>query len=312
MKAAQIHAYGGSEALEIIEVTLPEPQPNQVLVEVQAAAINPFDTKILSGIYKDNIPLEFPVTLGGDFAGRLIKTGSGVTDLKAGDDVYGTAMVLSGGSGAFAEMALARATNAALMPRSANYEEAAASVLVAVSALQALEEHMKLESAQKILIHGGAGGIGHAAIQLAKSMGAYVAATAGSKDQEFVRQLGADKVIDYRTEAFETLGTDFDAVFDPVGGEVTDKSFTVLKKGGVLVSMMGQPSEELAKKYGVQAVGQRTKTNRKHLNRLTELVDAGKIKVHIDRVFPLDRIKLAIDHQKKGHPRGKVVLKMVE
>ncbi|MBN1224795.1 MAG: NADP-dependent oxidoreductase, partial [Candidatus Aminicenantes bacterium] len=237
MKAVQINSYGGIEVLEINEVTLPEFQANQILVEVYAAAINPFDTKILSGIYKKNIPLQFPVTLGGDFSGKAAATGDDVKGIKPGDDVYGTAIVLSGGSGAFAQMALVKTTNAALMPKSTDHDQAAASVLVGISALQALEEHMELKSGQKILIHGGAGGIGHVAIQLAKSMGAYVAATAGGDDAEFLRQLGTDKIIDYKTEAFENIVKDVDAVFDTVGGHVTDASFKVLKKGGVLVSM---------------------------------------------------------------------------
>jgi alcohol dehydrogenase len=310
MKAVQINSYGSSDVLEIKEVALPEPQPNQVLVQVCAAAINPFDTHLLAGMLKDRIPLQFPVTLGADFAGRITKTGADVTDLKVGDDAYGSALVLSGGSGAFAEAALIKQTNTAPMPKSVTYEEAAASVLVGVSALQALEEHMELASGQKILIHGGAGGIGHLAIQLAKSSGAYVATTVGRDDVEFVRSLGADKAIDYETEEFASIATGFDAVFDLVGGEVTDKSFTSLKKGGILVSMKGQPNEDLAKKHGVRAIGQWSKTNTKHLSRLTDLINSGKIKVHIDRVFPLDRIKEAIDHQNKGHPRGKVVVRM--
>jgi alcohol dehydrogenase len=310
MKAVQFKAYGGSEVLEINEVTLAELEANQILVEIHAAAINPFDTKLLSGIYKNNIPLQFPVTSGGDFAGKVIKTGADVTGLKAGDDVYGSAMVLSGGTGAFAEMALVKAANAAPMPQSAGYEEAAASVLVGTSALQALEEHMELRSGQKILIHGAAGGIGHVAVQLAKSIGAYVAATASGDDAEFLVQLGADQVIDYKTEAFEDILKDFDAVYDTVGGEMTEKSFTVLKMGGIMVSMVGKPSEELAIKHGVRAIGQGTRTNRKRLDRLTELIDSGKIKVHIDSVFPLDRVKEAVDRQIKEHPRSKVVLKM--
>jgi NADPH:quinone reductase-like Zn-dependent oxidoreductase len=312
MKAVQYKEYGGSEVLEIEELTLAEPEPNQILVEVRAAAINPFDTKLLSGTYKENIPLQFPATPGGDFAGKVIKTGADVTGLKEGEDIYGTAMVLSGGTGAFAEMALVKAAHAAPMPQSADYEEAAASVLVGVSAIQALEEHMELRSGQKILIHGAAGGIGHMAVQLAKSIGAYVSATASGEDAEYVIQLGADQVIDYKAEAFEDMVKDFDAVYDTVGGEVTKKSFTVLKKGGILVSMKGKPDEERAKKVGVRVVGQGTRTNRKRLDRLTELIDGGKIKVRIDRLFPLDKVREAFDRQTEGHPRSKVVLKIVD
>ncbi len=310
MKAVQFRAYGSSEVLEIEEVTLEEPEANQILVEVRAASLNPFDTKLLSGIYKNSMPVEFPETPGGDFAGRLIKTGAEVTDLRSGEDVYGTAVVFGGGSGAFSERALVKATHAAPMPQSTDYEEAAASVLVGVSALQALEEHMELRSGQKILIHGAAGGIGHMAVQLAKSIGAYVAATASGDDAEFLKNLGADQVIDYRTEAFEDRVKDFDAVYDTVGGEVTEKSFSVLKRDGILVSMAGKPDEEWAAKQGLRAIGQFTRVNRKRLDRLTELIDDGKIKVRIDRVFPLDKVREAFDLQTQGHPRCKVVLKM--
>jgi alcohol dehydrogenase len=310
MKAVRFKAYGGSEVLEIEEMTLAEPEANQMLVEVRAAALNPFDIRLLSGTYKDNMPVEFPATPGGDFAGRVIKTGAEVTDPRSGEDVYGTAMLFSGGTGAFAEMALVKATHAAPMPQSAGYEEAAASVLVGVSALQALEEHMELRRGQKILIHGAAGGIGHMAVQLAKSIGAYVVATASGDDAEYVKQFGADQVIDYRTEAFEDRVKDFDAVYDTVGGEVTEKSFSVLKKGGILVSMVGKPDEERAAKQGLRAIGQFTRVNRKRLDRLTELIDSGKVKGRIDRVYPLDRVKEAFGHQTEGHPRSKVVLKI--
>jgi alcohol dehydrogenase len=311
VKAAQIRSYGGSDALELNEVTLPEPKANQILVKVYAAAINPFDIKLMSGAYKENIPLQFPAILGGDFAGKVTKTGNDIANFKEGDDVFGTATILSGGSGAFAEKALAKATHATVMPASANFEEAAASVLVGVSALQALGEHIGLKKGQKILIHGAAGGIGHIAVQLAKSMGAHVAATAAGKDLDFVGRLGADETVDYKTEAFGKMTRDYDAVFDTVGGEVTNRSLAVIKKGGILVSMVGQPSEELAKQHGLRAIRQVTKTNHENLDRLRELIDDGKIKVHIDRTFPLDRIREAVDHKINSHPRGKVGLRMV-
>jgi len=310
MKAVQYKAYGSTELLEIREVRLPEPEPGQILVEVRAAALNPFDVKLLAGVYKDNLPLDFPVTPGGDCAGKVKSTGADVSGLATGDDVYGTAMVLNGGTGAFAEMALMTAANAVPLPKSVGYEEAAASVLVGVSALQALEEHIELRSGQKILIHGAAGGIGHMAVQLAKSKGAYVAATASGEDADLVRQLGADQVIDYKTQAFEDAVKDFDAVYDTVGGKITDKSFSVLKKGGILVSMPGKPDDERAAKQGLRAIGQFTRINRKRLLRLSELIDGGKVKVRIDTVFPLDKVKEAFECQINGHPRSKIVLKM--
>jgi len=169
---------------------------------------------------------------------------------------------------------------------------------------------MQLAAGQKILIHGGAGGIGHLAIQLAKSIGAYVATTVGTDNATFAKELGADEVIDYKKQKFEEMLHDFDAVYDMVGGETTNKSFLVLKKGGILVSMLGQPSEELAKRNGVTVIGQNTKTQTKNLSRVAGLVDGGKMKVNIDKVFPLTEVKEAFTYQKINSPRGKVVIKI--
>lgn len=306
MKAARINKYGGSDVIEINDnESKPTPGENQVLVEVFAASLNPFDWKVREGYLKDAIPLKFPFTLGGDFAG-VIKD--------SGEEVFGSANVVGGGSGSLAEFAAANNGAIAKKPKSLNFVEAAASVLVGVSALQALEEHINLQKGQKILIHGGAGGIGSTTIQLAKSIGAYVATTVSSDDIEFVKGLGADEVIDYKTQDFSKNppAGGFDAVFDMVGGETTNKSFLVLKQGGVLVSMLGQPNEELSRKYGVTAIGQNTKTDTKHLDRLRELIDSGKIKVKVDKVFPLDATKEAFDFLEHASPRGKVVVKIKE
>ncbi len=311
MKAVQINAYGGIDVLEINE-NAPKPNlsKNQVLVEVHSASLNPIDYKIRAGYLKEMMPLKFPATLGGDFAGVILELGEGVTDLKVGDLVYGSAIVLNGGSGAFAQNLAANEENTALKPKNVDFAQAAALPLVGASAIQALEDHIKLKNGQKILITGAAGGIGTIAIQLAKSLGAYVATTVGRKDIEYVKSLGASEVIDYQTQAFEQVLKDFDAVFDTVGGETSDKSFQVLKKGGVIVSMLGQPNAELAQKYGVTAIGQHTGTNTQHLNRLAELTDNGKIKIHIDKVFPLEETKEAFKHLEEGHPQGKVVLQV--
>ena len=310
MKAVQINSYGGSEVFKVVDVAIPSPGKDQITVGVRAVSINPFDVKLISGKYKDMIPLQFPVTPGGDFSGVVERFGGEVEGYRVGDEVYGTANVLYGGSGSFAEFATANTANIAHKPKSASFEEAAALVLVGVSALQALEEHIKLQSKQKILIHGGAGGIGHLAIQLAKALGAYVATTVSTDEVDFVKKLGADEVIDYKKEKFEDLLNDYDVVFDMVGGEVRDKSFRILKKGGILVSMLGQPSEELSQKYGVVAIGQNTKVTSERLNRLAEYVDSGKIKVNIDRMFLLDQIKEAFNYFKEGRYKGKVVLRV--
>lgn len=309
MKAIQINKYGGIDVLEINEnVPKPAPGNGQVLVEIHAASINPVDWKIREGYLKDMAPLQFPVTMGGDFAGVVTELGEGVTDFKTGDEVFGSALSLAGGSGAYADYATTGIKNITHKPKNLNFEEAASLPLVGSSAVQALEEHIKLSSGKKILIHGGAGGIGHIAIQVAKAHGAYVATTVSADDKDFVSALGADQAIDYHKENFEDLLKDYDAVFDCVGGETTNKSFQVLKRGGILVSMLGEPDKNLAEKYGVTGVGQFTQTNTAHLNRLRELAEAGKIKVNIDKVFPLNAAPEAFKHLEESHPRGKVVL----
>ena len=309
MKALQIQQYGGLETLEFNHnAPGPSARKGQVLVEVDAASINPIDWKIRAGYLKEMVPLMMPATLGGDFSG--VVTDAGESDLKVGDRVYGYGSLLSGGSGSFAEFVAALATTVAPAPKKANPVEAAALPLVGVSALQAIQDHIKLNRGQKILIHGGAGGIGSVAIQIGKSMGAYVATTACADDIAYVKELGADETVDYKKEAFEKRLKDFDAVFDTVGGDTTAKSFTVLKKGGTLVSMLGQPDPALAQKAGVTAIGQMTDVSTERLKRLAQLVDRGSIKLHVDKVFPLEKAREAFQRLEEVHPRGKVVLEI--
>jgi len=313
MKAVQYNRYGGVDVLEINDNTSkPHPSKDQILIEVYAASINPIDWKVREGYFKDAAPLKFPVTIGGNFSGMVVELGKEVKEFKIGDEVYGQVLVLNGGSGSLAEFAASNTANTARKPKSLNHLEGASLPLVGVSALQAIEQHINLKAHQKILIHGGAGGIGSIAIQLAKSKGAYVATTVSADSIEFVKKLGADEAIDYQKEAFEDKLKDFDAVFDTVGGETTDKSFKVLKKGGVLVSMLGQPNPELAKQYGVIAIGQNTDSSAKNLTRLAQLVDEGTIKPQVDKVFSLDKAKKAFDYAEKGHPKGKVVINIKE
>jgi alcohol dehydrogenase len=219
-----------------------------------------------------------------------------------------------GGSGAFAKMALAKIDTIAHKARTLNHEEAAGLPLVGVSAWQVLVETMELTKGQKILIHGGAGGIGAIAIQLAKYLGAYVATTMITNDIQFVKEeLGADEVIDYKTQTFEdVLPHDHDAVFDTVGGETYTRSFKVLKRGGggIIVSMLEQPAQELMDQFDVKAVYQFTQVNRERLTRLAEWVDQNNIRVNVERTFPLDEVRAALDYQRDIHPRGKIVLEM--
>jgi len=308
MKAAQIQSFGDNNVIEILDdVAVPHLKAGQVLVTVEAASLNPFDVKLREGM----MPLPLPLTLGGDFVGEVSIVGEGVNDLKVGDEVYGQAVVTNGGSGSLAEQVAANVKDTAVKPKKIRSEEAAALPLVGSSAVQALEEHMKLKNDQKVLIHGGAGGIGHIAIQVAKALGAYVATTVSTDDVDFVRNLGADEIIDYKKQKFEEILKNFDGVYDTVGGETTTNSFKVLRKGGVLVSMLGQPDEDLAKQYGVTAIGQLTKTSTAHLKRVAALVDSGKVKVRIAEVFPLDQVKEAFEAQEQ-HPQGKIVVTVSE
>jgi alcohol dehydrogenase len=313
MKSAQIKRYGGSEVVEINQSTpaLDGPSAGKVLVTIKAAGVNPADWKVREGYFQQMTPLQFPSTLGMDFSGVIEKVGEGVYGFKQDEEVYGQASVMRGGSGAFAEMALANEDSIAHKPKTLSHEEAAGLPLVGVSAWQALVETIGLSRGQKILIHGGAGGIGSIAIQLAKHLGAYVATTVSTNDKEFVKELGANEAIDYKTQTFEDmLPHAYDAVFDTVGGETYTRSFNVLKKGGIIVSMLEQPNQELMRRFGVKATHQFTKVNRERLTRLAQWVDQNNIHVNIDRTFPLDEAGKALDYQRDVHPRGKVVLQV--
>jgi alcohol dehydrogenase len=312
MKSAQIKKYGNSEVIEINQSTSePTVSSGKVLVIVKAAGVNPVDWKIREGAFQQMIPLQFPSTLGIDFSGVIKQVGEGVSpsEFKQGDEVYGQAGVVSGGSGAFAEMALANTESIAYKPKRLTHAEAAALPLVGVSAWRALTENIGLSKGQRILIHGGAGGIGSIAIQLAKNLGAHVATTVSANDKEFVQGLGADQIIDYKSQNFEDLLHDYDAVFDTVGGETYKRSFKVLKKGsGVIVSMLEQPNSELMDQYDIKAIFQFTQADRVRLTKLAQWVDQNNVRVNVERTFSLDEAGKALDYQKDVHPRGKVVL----
>src|ERR671918_1498634 len=245
MKSIQIKRYGKSDVVEINNTaSVPDVSTGKILLNIKASGVNPVDWKIREGHFQQMIPLQFPSTLGMDFSGIVKQVGEKdmSSDFKQGDEVYGQASVFSGGSGAFAELALANKDSIAHKPKTLNHIEAAGLPLVGVSAWRALVENIGLSKDQKILIHGGAGGIGSIAIQLAKHLGAYVATTVSTNDKQFVKELGADEVIDYKTQTFEDLlPHDYDTVFDTVGGETYTRSFKVLKRGGIIVSMLEQP-----------------------------------------------------------------------
>ncbi len=296
----------------MVETNQSAPEPivsaGKVLVIVKAAGVNPVDWKIREGNMQQMILLQFPSTLGMDFSGVIKQVGEGISAFKQGDEVYGQAAVITGGSGAFAEMALANGETIAHKPKSLSHAEAAGLPVVGVSAWQALVENIGLSKDQKILIHGGAGGIGSIAIQLAKHLGGYVATTVDTKDRQFVQELGANQMIDYKAQNFEDILHDYDSVLDTVGGEMYRRSFKVLKKGGIIVSMLEQPNSELINQYGVKAIFQFTQVNGERLTKVAQWVDQNNIRVNVEKTFSLDEAGKALDYQKDVHPRGKIVL----
>jgi NADPH:quinone reductase-like Zn-dependent oxidoreductase len=312
MKAAQITDYGQPDVFKIVEIDQPVPAANQVLIEIHASSINPIESKVRLGLMKDQIPLEFPVILGGDVAGTINQVGLDVTGFNAGDKVYGQASVLGGNSGAYAEFATTSAGQIAKMPANTNFTEAASLPLVGISALQALTEHLNLQSGQKIFIHGGAGGIGTVAIQIAKHLGAYVATSVHGDGTAYVKNLGADQIIDTTTEDFATELRDFDAVFDTVGGEDFVKTFSILKPGMTAVSMAAYGHEEAGKAAGITSLTQWTQVTTDRLNQLRELVEAGIITPHVDKVFSLNDIQQAFEAKESGTIVGKVVITIKE
>jgi NADPH:quinone reductase-like Zn-dependent oxidoreductase len=263
-----------------------------------------------SGYMQSMLKLQFPATMGFDAAGVVAAAGADAGSLKTGDRVYGAAGVVAGGSGSFAEYASANAGRVARLPAGLSFVQAAALPLAGVSALQAVEENMQLRADGRILIHGGAGGVGSLAIQIAKSSGAYVAATCRGGQVAFVRSLGADEVIDVDQQAFQDGLKGFDAVLDTIGADTYTRSFTVLKKGGVLLTMIAQPNAELAVKLGVRTLVQYTDVNTARLERLAKMVAEGRLKVQVDRVFPLPQAKEAFLARESGPVRGKIVLEV--
>lgn len=309
MKAVQISQYGD---VGVLNVTQDAPRPTvdggKVLVEVHAASVNPIDTTVRSGFYATMMPLTFPATLGTDFAGEVVEVDPGIKDFRKGDRVYGMASLLAGASGAFAQYAVVPVGMVARIPSGLSMSEAAALPLTAVSALEVIDEKLKVGKGHKILIHGGAGGIGTIAIQIAKHRGATVATTVMGEAVPYVQGLGADTAIDFQKESFEKALSGYDFVFDTVAGETYKKSFAVLKRGGIIISMLEQPNAELAAQHGVTALFQMTQVTTARLNAVAELVSNGTIKVHVDRVFPLEKAREAFLARESGKVRGKVVL----
>jgi NADPH:quinone reductase-like Zn-dependent oxidoreductase len=308
MKAIRIHNYGGPEALQYEDAPRPKPQAGEVLVRVHAAGVNPIDWKVREGHMRDFWPHKFPLILGWDLSGVVEELGRGVSRFKIGDEVYSIPDPTR--DGAYADYIVVRELELALKPDSLHHIRAAAVPLAALTAWQSLFDTAQLQPGQRVLIHAGSGGVGHFAVQLAKWKGAYVFATASTKNQDLLRKLGVDEPIDYTQQRFEDVARNIEIVLDTIGGETQERSWSVLKKGGVLVSLVQPPSEEKAKELGVRAAFVAGHPSGAQLAEIAKLIDSGKLAPVIDRILPFSEVRRAHDLSQSGHTRGKIVLRV--
>ncbi len=330
MKAFVVDRYGGPDVVRAGEMPDPEVRDNDVLVEIHAAGVNQLDTKIRAGEFKRILPYHLPVVLGNDLAGIVVRVGSKVQRFQPGDEVY--ARPDKDRIGTFAERVSVHEDDLALKPRSLTMEEAASVPLVALTAWQALVERANLRKGQRVLIQAGSGGVGIIAIQLAKHLGATVATTTSTENVDWVKRLGADTVIDYKRDDFETVVHDYDLVLDSLGGETLEKSLRVLKPGGKVIGIGGPPDPDFAREIGspwivrqvMRVLSYRTRkraerlhvsysflfmrANGEQLREIGALIDAGAIHLVVDRVFPFEATKEALAYVERGRAKGKVVI----
>ena len=313
MKAMRIHEYGGLGVMKYEEVPTPKPGEGEVLLRIHAAGVNPADAKIREGkafasLYKE----PFPFTLGWDVSGVISQVGEGVMGFNPGDEVYGMVNFPYEG-GAYAEYVTAPATHVALKPMLFNHIQAAALPLATLTAWQALFGAAGLKEGGKVLIHAAAGGVGHLAVQLARWKGASrIIGTAAANDETYLKTIGVDEVIDYMATDFEDVVKDVDVVLDCVGGEVQERSWQVLKKGGFLVTIMEPPPEGKAEAFGVRAERIFVKPDAGELEEIAKVADEGALVPSIYRVFPLEEAREAHELLEKGQTRGKIVLSIVD
>lgn len=308
MKAIRIHEYGGPEVLRYEDAPKPELAEGDVLVRVHAAGINPVDWKIRQGYLKDKIPYPLPFIPGWDLSGVVEAVAPGAEGFKPGDEVYSRPDIAR--NGAYAEYIAVRASELARKPASISHEEAAGVPLAAITAWHALFETAGLSAGQTVLIHAASGGVGSFAVQFAKWRGARVIGTASAANHELLRRLGADEVIDYRTTRFEDVARDVDVVFDTIGGETQERSWGVLRKGGILVSIVSPPSEEKARTHGVRQGYIFIGPNAAWLTEIARLIDEGRVRPVIGEVLPLSEARRAHELSQSGHARGKIVLRV--
>jgi NADPH:quinone reductase-like Zn-dependent oxidoreductase len=308
MKAVVAHEYGGPEVLKYEEAPRPEPKENELLVRVIACGVNPADPLVISGRLAKEFGTHLPLIPGYDVAGVVEKTGAKATKFKKGDAVYGYALF----GGGWAEFAVLGENEAALKPKSATFTEAAAVPLAALTAWQALIDVAKLSAGETVLIHGGSGGVGSFAVQIAKARGARVIATASTANQDLLRQLGADVAIDYTKTKFEEVAKDVDVVLDPVGRDTLARSYAVVKKGGIIATLVARPEQTQLDKYGIRGTSIWGKPDGNELAEITKLIEAGKIKPIVNQVLPLTDAVKAVQQAATHHTRGKLVLKIAE
>ncbi|MBY0095033.1 NADP-dependent oxidoreductase [Priestia aryabhattai] len=331
MRAMVIDRYG-KVPMRLAEMPTPQIGEYEVLAEIHAASINPVDFKIRDGKVKLLVKYKMPLILGNDFSGVIAKVGAKVTRFKVGDEIY--ARPRKSKIGTFAEYIAIHEDDIALKPKNLSFEEAASIPLVGLTSYQALTDILQLQKGQKILIQAGAGGVGTFAIQLAKLMGATVATTASEAGANLVKSLGADEIINYKTEKFEEILKNYDAVFDTLGGEILEKSFGVIKDGGKIVSVSGLPNARFGKEYGsgffktllfsaashkltllekehnVQYTFLFMKPSGEQLRIIANFIETGKIKPIIDRVFPFKDAQKAMEYTESGRAKGKIILKI--
>ena len=306
MKAAIIREYGS--AIEIADVLQPALLADSVLIEVHAASVNPVDGIVQAGYLKEMMPITFPFTMGFDISGVVVEVGEQVSKFKKGDEVFSRPNGMQAGT--IAEYAVIKEEELAIKPANISHQEAASIPLVGLTAWQAMVTKGDLQKGQKVLIHAGSGGVGTLAIQIAKHLGAEVATTTSAANAEMVKSLGADVVIDYKTQKFEEELSDYDLVFDMMGGETMEKSFKTLKKGGCLVSIKGEDSKGLAEQYAVRFEAFFMWPSGEMLSQLAQLISDGALKAVIDRTFSIDDIQEAYGYLQTGRAKGKVVIQV--
>ena len=305
--AVRLHRFGGPETLAIESVPMPVPVNDEVVVKVAAASINPVDFKIRKGEYPMVKASQLPITAGRDVSGVVEVCGFRAGSLHKGDEVYA---MLGLDRGGYATHVAVRLGELALKPRSLDHVHAAAVPLAGLTAWQGLFIHGRLLAGQKVLIHGGAGGVGHLAIQFAKAKGAQVITTVSGEDVDFAYSLGADLAIDYRRERFEDKVERVDLVFDLVAGETQERSWRLLKPGSTFVSTLREPSQHRAHQSGVRALRFTAQPNNAQLAEIAKLIDAGRVHPHVDRSYALTDAPAAQEHLETGHSRGKLVMVM--